>query len=293
MNSSLKTCTSGSSRWIWLWLAVWVAAAGFFFWPGADQESADLQIETTRASHSTAPTIAEPLLTRNIERIRVGDRVHVDLPAHLQEAAIGRLADVPDWDRLDHQIDPAAWRKIDLAMDGEDGDRFEIVLLRPLTWIEKSGAQPGGTVHLIVSEQGLDGPADVLAIEACPVIHPGNGRIVTGTFTHVRGNILCLHLEEVDEPLGVTANHTMYSADRDAFLTAGELQVGERLRLLNGLTHILSIEHVAGEQRVYNLEIHGAHVFHVTSRGVLVHNASSRTGAFTEPQLPSRTIVRE
>jgi hypothetical protein len=55
---------------------------------------------------------------------------------------------------------------------------------------------------------------------------------------------------------------------------AGELRVGETLRNLDGDVRIESIEQLGSEERVYNLEIHGEHVFRVASSGLLVHNSS-------------------
>jgi hypothetical protein len=58
------------------------------------------------------------------------------------------------------------------------------------------------------------------------------------------------------------------------FVPAGELRVGETLRNLDGVVRIESIEQLGSEERVYNLEIHGEHVFRVASSGLLVHNSS-------------------
>jgi hypothetical protein len=58
------------------------------------------------------------------------------------------------------------------------------------------------------------------------------------------------------------------------FVPAGELRVGETLRNLDGDVRIESIEQLGSEERVYNLEIHGEHVFRVASSGVLFHNSS-------------------
>ncbi|MCB9938347.1 MAG: hypothetical protein H6823_08895 [Planctomycetaceae bacterium] len=38
---------------------------------------------------------------------------------------------------------------------------------------------------LVVSELGIDEPAEVVSIWPCPSIPAGEGRIVLGTFTHV------------------------------------------------------------------------------------------------------------
>jgi hypothetical protein len=163
-------------------------------------------------------------------------------------------------------------------MHTPQGDRFDITLLRPIVWLESCNAQVGSSIHLVVSEQGLDGLADVLAIEPCPSISSGVGRVVTGTFTHVRGGILRIRLAGLAEPLGVTSNHSIYSSDRLDFVPAGELRVGETLRNLNGDVRIESIEQLGTEERVYNLEIHGEHVFRVASSGLLVHNSSGAQG---------------
>ena len=77
----------------------------------------------------------------------------------------------------------------------------------------------------------------------------------------------------------MTSNHSIYSADRLDFVPAGELRVGETLRNLDGDVRIESIEQLGSEERVYNLEIHGEHVFRVASSGLLVHNSSGAHGS--------------
>ena len=124
----------------------------------------------------------------------------------------------------------------------------------------------------------------MLGIEPCPSISSGVGRVVTGTFTHVRGGILRIRLAGLAEPLGVTSNHSIYSSDRLDFVPAGELRVGETLRNLDGDVRIESIEQLGSEERVYNLEIHGEHVFRVASSGLLVHNSSGAEGSFSITQ---------
>jgi hypothetical protein len=88
----------------------------------------------------------------------------------------------------------------------------------------------------------------------------------------------------------VTSNHSIYSADRLDFVPAGEVRVGETLRNLDGFVRIESIEQLGTEERVYNLEIHGEHVFRVASSGLLVHNSSgaqgSNGGAHGQTKLP-------
>ena len=81
----------------------------------------------------------------------------------------------------------------------------------------------------------------------------------------------------------MTSNHSIYSSDRLDFVPAGELRVGETLRNLDGDVRIESIEQLGTEERVYNLEIHGEHVFRVASSGVLVHNSSGAEGRAQGP----------
>ncbi|MCY3006550.1 MAG: hypothetical protein NTV29_11325 [Planctomycetota bacterium] len=57
------------------------------------------------------------------------------------------------------------------------------------------------------------------------------------------------------EPLGVTSNHSIYSADRLDFVPAGELRVKETLRNLDGDVRIESIEQLGSKERFYNLEL--------------------------------------
>jgi hypothetical protein len=149
----------------------------------------------------------------------------------------------------------------------------DVDLLRPLSWIEQVGAVAGSQIHFELAELGIDGPADVLAIEPCPEIEAGRGRVVTGTFTTARCSVLELRLsnEEVLEP---TPPHLFFSETRQDWVAAGELRVGECLRTAS--ERAVAIESIflrAGEHWVYNLEVEQEHQFNVGESGVLVHNA--------------------
>ncbi len=120
---------------------------------------------------------------------------------------------------------------------------------------------------------GIDGLADVLAIEPCPEIEAGRGRVITGTFTTARCSVLELRLSngEVLEP---TRPHRFYSDTRQDWVAAGELRVGECLRTASG--QAVTVESVglkAGEYQVYNLEVEQEHQFYVGETALLVHNA--------------------
>lgn len=130
----------------------------------------------------------------------------------------------------------------------------------------------GGTVFISVPECGIDGHAQVLAIEPCPEILPGDGRVITGTFRHQVSASISLSIAGQQEPILCTGNHPFWSEDRQDFVRADSLKPNETLRTTSGSTTVTSLTHVPGSTAVYNLEIHGTHVYHVGSSGVLVHN---------------------
>jgi Pretoxin HINT domain len=261
------------------WLAPAVALGlillGSYLIRGASRhpERNERQGAATRSASSAAA--AAPLRTRSIEAIRVGDRVRADGPATALGANPGVADSGGSASAADaEEVDPATWRRIELVTADAAGGRLEITLLRPSAWVQDVGAVPGRQVPLIMPEMGLDGLAQVVAVRSCPPIQPGPGRVVTGTFVHDNVPVLDLRVAGSAAPLGVTPGHAIWSEDRQAFVLAGELKVGERLHLLTGTTRVESLMRRTGRHRVYNLEVQCVHVYHVTDRGLLVHNNS-------------------
>jgi hypothetical protein len=123
---------------------------------------------------------------------------------------------------------------------------------------------------------GLDDPAAVLAVDPCPAIRRGPGRVVTGTFTHeTEGNLVDVAVDGLDRPIGCTAAHPFWSEDRQSFVPAGALHVGERLRTERaGVRRVAGLTPRPGRAVVYNLEVDGEHAYHVSRLGILVHNSS-------------------
>jgi hypothetical protein len=271
--NSARTCSFGRK----LWLAACLIAAVCFFGRGTAPKHSEALVSTSSVTSLKLPT-------KNIEQIQVGDRVLTDLSDYQLAQALGQPSSTPEWDQFDAQMDPANWRQIELVMQNANNDRFEIVLLRPLTWLVETECQIGNVIHLVLPEQGLDGQAQVLTVNTCPPIDPGRGRVVTGTITHVRGGNINLYLNGISEPLGVTDNHPIFSVSRNSFVCAGELQAGDQLHNLDGSTATVErIDYLPGEQRVFNLEVHAEHVFRVMANGLLVHNACVRPGSKGHP----------
>lgn len=192
------------------------------------------------------------------------------------------------------EVNPRTWRRIELLAWKADEETCDVVLLRPLWWIEQAGAKVGGLIRLAMPEMGVAGPAKVLSIGPCPRMQerkPGT-QVVTGTFKHKAKMVLHLHLKGLDKPIGVTPNHPMYSLDRGDFIPAGNLRIGERLKTYTGVSAVVTlIDQVPGEQAVYNLEVHRDHVYYVSNLGVLVHNTYAVTQAIDNLRFSGARII--
>ncbi|MDB5390617.1 MAG: hypothetical protein JWM11_6263 [Planctomycetaceae bacterium] len=174
----------------------------------------------------------------------------------------------------DTNIDPETWRNVKFRMNKPDGGDLLITLLRSLDWLKEHKAQAGGEIRLTFPELGIDGQASVIAIESCPPIEAGHGRVVTGTFRHSAANVIDLYVSSEDKPIGTTSNHPFWSETRQKFVKAGTLQNGEQLRNANGITALVTrIIARTKHASVYNLEINAEHAYAVASNGLIVHNS--------------------
>lgn len=65
--------------------------------------------------------------------------------------------------------------------------------------------------------------------------------------------------------------------DRQEYVQAGQLEIGERLQTLHGHTKtvVSNLPRPGPKSDVYNLEVHAEHTYFVGEDGVLVHNAKS------------------
>ncbi|APZ94501.1 polymorphic toxin-type HINT domain-containing protein [Fuerstiella marisgermanici] len=227
--------------------------------------TSDVKTELTAEISPAVPSAADPirLRTRNIEDIQLGQRV------------VGRNP-LREETQPPSDINPATWRAVQLSMF-KGGVKYDLAFLRRLSWIEGNAAKVGHSIHLELHEMGLNGPALVVSIDPCPEIEvdDGTGRnVVTGTMSHPAGNILYLDITGLDEPLGVTDTHPLWSETRHEFVVAGKLEVGEQFRSLTGETATLTkiTPHRGSPEMVFNLEVDGEHVYSVADGGLLVHN---------------------
>lgn len=168
------------------------------------------------------------------------------------------------------------WRFVKLEMRKKDNSKVELDLARPLWWMAMQDAKVGATIHIDLSEMGIVGDAIVVSIRPCTEDSRENKKgqqIVTGKFTHHNAVVLDLQFEGLKKPLGVTANHPIYSVDRQSWVAAGKLNNGEHVRTIHGSTKLLTVHTRPSRETVYNLEVHRSHTFHVTDLGILVHNS--------------------
>jgi VCBS repeat-containing protein len=268
-STSRQTQPRRSKRPRRLTACLWAAVFGLL---GAFLLSRGIERPLGRYAPAPAPAVAaaqQEYVTKPIRDIQVGEWVLAENP------------ELTDAERAGFdEIDPATWRKMSLRMEKSDGSLLDIDLLRPARWLKTNGVAVGSTIHLDLPEIGAAGPAEVLSVAPCPEVAPRPSprcQIVTGKFSHSSGEILDVHVEELEGPIGTTANHPFWSEDRQDFVEAGRLEIGERLRTHTGDDlRVSGLLPRPGPELVHNLEVGVEHVYHVSPCGVLVHNAYHR-----------------
>ena len=129
---------------------------------------------------------------------------------------------------------------------------------------------------LNLPELEASGLALVTAIDDCPPIAGGEGSVVTARFVtrevHVVASVDVLGADGTVETITGTTIHPVWSVDRQSWVPLAELTDGETLQGLDGLAVVLSVSLSRVSQPVYNIEVHGEHVYQVGELGLVVHN---------------------
>ncbi len=211
---------------------------------------------------------------------------------HVSSAATIRIAieDVPlgariatknpkpwEYDESFPEPDRQTWEKVSLTVRRTDGVVVDMELIRPREWIQGGGLAVGSVLPLSIEELQVVGLATVRQIEACPEIADGAGRVVTGRFmTRQVDRLVRVEVGAIDgttEAMEGTAIHPFWSLDLNDWVAMGELEPGERLSSPQGEARVLSQTIVNRVAPVYNVEVHGEHVYQVGDLALLVHNA--------------------
>jgi RHS repeat-associated protein len=216
-------------------------------------------------------------------------------PVFIETLQVGDRVLTSDATALETQVDAATWKKITVRMPDPQiaGLGVEIVLLRDPQWMAATGCREGGEIHLALPEIGLDGQAEVVAVEACPPIQTGVGRVVLATIRHQSTEVYELGVDGLDKPIEPTGRHPFYSLDRQAWVPVADLQVGEPLRTRDGERSVTSLQRKKGLRPVFNLEVETEHDYFVSDAEVLSHNANAcakavqKAAAEVKPKLVS------
>ena len=185
----------------------------------------------------------------------------------------------PNRFEVDPQPEPdqATWAKVSITAERSDGGIVDAEIIRPRLWILESGLCVGRMLPLNLPELEVSGLALVTAIDDCPPIAGGEGSVVTARFVtrevHVVASVDVPGADGSVETITGTTIHPVWSVDRQEWVPLAELADGETLQGLDGLAVVLSVTLSRVTQPVYNIEVHGEHVYQVGELGVVVHNS--------------------
>lgn len=213
-----------------------------------------------------------------IDSIRLGQLVVVSLTHSENPLGFDLLASTELLEKLrTTPIIEGEWKKISLELSKANGDKTLIELCRPNFWLEENLIQSDSTVYVSLPEMRSIGYAKVLNIDNCSLLSynpTSNYRPITGKFIHISNTVWELTFKGMEKPLGVTSNHPIWSNDRERWVEAGELKIGELITTQLGTTQLLSKSYLEGEHKVYNIEVHDAHNYFVSRQEILVHNTT-------------------
>ena len=237
---------------------------GGCFVPGTPVRlSAELASVSTngRVEATTTTADATPQTTTTaIENVALGARVPDQNPRP------------QDYDFRFGDVDEITWRQVDVRLRRKDGALIEMQLLRPAEWIESVGLVAGSEFTPHLSDIEVDGQATVTAISPCPEITEGEGSVVTGRFvTRKVNNLVEVTLENGTTFTGTTTHPVWVPGDQE-WVKLGDLEEGQQLESLAGPLTVVAISQLSDVSDVFNIEVHGHHVYRITEDGVLVHN---------------------
>jgi hypothetical protein len=223
--------------------------------PGDEGQELSASSATTQTSNLLIP----------IEQVAIGSRVPTKNPRRWE------------YDFALPEPNESTWKRFSLTARDDEGAIVEAEFIRPDWWIEENRIAAGELMPLAIEELGLSGYATIQTVEDCGPIARGDGSVVTGRFTTSRVNVIVrLTVTGPDgttEVLEGTTVHPIWSVNRNDWIQLSELQEGERLQAADGVATVVSIAIVSTNVPVYNIEVHGEHVYQVGELGLLVHNA--------------------
>jgi hypothetical protein len=289
LSDSQPSRTGTSSRgwrtsllWLLPWLTIGLGCIGYALFGRAEPSSQNAPLASPTAHKSTATSVdTSHLSSQMLPAQQTGEYLTCtirDLPV-----VTWILADNPETEGnlgIDYSLlDPADLRILRIRMLKPDGSLLHIHTLQSLLEMEAAGAVKGSYIDSEYPELGISGQGEVVEILPCPRIPPRPSPhhcLVTAKFEHEAATVIDLRIEAISEAIGVTTNHPIWSEDRQDFVQAGDLRVGETLLTVDdSTTHVASTALRPGRHTVYNVEVDGEHVYFVSPAGILVHNQCS------------------
>jgi hypothetical protein len=243
-------------------------------------------VEPARRTPPALPAVAPQ--TKRIEQLRVGDRVRTPRPADPALEGTDPFPTGPTGSRIDQEdVTPEGWRTLELRVEQPDGSTTRIEMLRPVWWLEEVGVHEGGTIELALLELEIQATAKVVRMGPCLADSRRNRageEIVTATFVHEGAEVWDL-IFEGGVTLGVTRRHPLFSQDRQDWVAAGDIRVGERVLSACGASTLTGKAFRPERETVYNLEVHRTHAYYVGHSGLLAHNNPGC--GFGKPETPA------
>jgi hypothetical protein len=195
-----------------------------------------------------------------IETVPLGARVPAKKPSR------------ESYDFVQSEPEQVTWRRIFLRHLHPSGVTVDLELLRPAEWIAEHGLEVGRTLPTSMPDMRFRGEVTVLEVAQCPPIADGPGSVVTGRFiTECAPALANVTFADGTELVG-TPWHPVWSSDRQEWIGLADLARGEHVAIRAGSVAVAQVKLLDGDESVYNIEVHGEHVYEVTELGVLVHN---------------------
>ena len=171
------------------------------------------------------------------------------------------------------------WEVHDLELYDGRGNPVMVTILRPAGWVDQADGDGDGVFWLDIDEAGIHGIARVVGSRAPPAVADGPGRVVLATMAHLARNVVSLRLSDWAEAVEVTDSHPFWSLDRAAWVSVGDLELGERVQTQRGESVVESRVRLPGLHWVFNLEVEGDHEYFAGSGFARVHNSCHDTDA--------------
>jgi hypothetical protein len=136
--------------------------------------------------------------------------------------------------------------------------------------------------------EGLRG--QIVSVGLTPEIEDGPGRVVMTTVNHLSNFVSELTVADASgqlDRLGVTGWHKFFR-ERRGWVSACELELGEKLRGHDGPVVVTSLVRDPDVQRVYNLTVEADHVYYVGDFSTLAHN----NGCYDVTNIGGRQVGR-